>query len=178
MYRSRTGGNEWEALTQGLPQRDCYVNVLRDAMAVDTLDPCGVYFGTTGGQVYAIGRRRGQLDADRPRSAARAVRGGPDTAMIRVVLPTHLRTLARVDGEVQLDVEGPVTQRSILDALEARYPMLRGTIRDHVTQQRRPFVRFFACEQDLSHESPDAPLPDAVVAGAEPFLVVGAMAGG
>ena len=98
--------------------------------------------------------------------------------MIRVVLPTHLRTLARVDGEVQLDVEGPVTQRSVLDALEARYPMLRGTIRDHVTQQRRAFVRFFACEQDLSHESPDAPLPDAVVTGAEPFLIVGAMAGG
>ena len=98
--------------------------------------------------------------------------------MIRVVLPAHLRTLARVEGEVQLDVEGPVTQRSVLDALEARYPMLRGTLRDHVTQQRRPFVRFFACEQDLSHEPPDAPLPDAVVAGSEPFLVVGAIAGG
>ena len=98
--------------------------------------------------------------------------------MIRIVLPTHLRTLARVDGEVQLDVESPVTQRSILDALETRYPMLRGTIRDHVTQQRRAFVRFFACEQDLSHASPDAPLPDAVVVGAEPFLIVGAMAGG
>jgi sulfur-carrier protein len=98
--------------------------------------------------------------------------------MIRIVLPTHLRTLARVDGEVQLDVEGPATQRSILDALETRYPMLRGTIRDHVTQQRRAFVRFFACEQDLSHASPDAPLPDAVVVGAEPFLIVGAMAGG
>ncbi len=98
--------------------------------------------------------------------------------MIRVVLPAHLRTLARVDGEVKLDVEGQVTQRSILDALEARYPMLRGTIRDHVTQRRRPFVRFFACEQDLSHEPPDTPLPDAVAIGAEPFLVVGAMAGG
>jgi molybdopterin synthase sulfur carrier subunit len=98
--------------------------------------------------------------------------------MIRIVLPTHLRTLARVDGEVQLDVEGPATQRSILDALETRYPMLRGTIRDHVTQQRRAFVRFFACEQDLSHASPDAPLPDAVVVGTEPFLIVGAMAGG
>ncbi len=98
--------------------------------------------------------------------------------MIRVVLPAHLRTLARVDGEVTLDLEGPVTQRSILDALEARYPMLRGTIRDHVTQQRRPFVRFFACAEDVSHESPDAPLPDAVATGAEPFLVVGAMAGG
>ena len=98
--------------------------------------------------------------------------------MIRVVLPAHLRTLARVDGEVKLDIAGQVTQRSVLDALEARYPMLRGTIRDHVTQQRRAFVRFFACEQDLTHETPDTPLPDAVATGAEPFLVVGAMAGG
>ncbi len=98
--------------------------------------------------------------------------------MIRVVLPAHLRTLARVDGEVKLDIEGQVTQRSVLDALETRYPMLRGTIRDHVTQRRRAFVRFFACGQDLSHESPDAPLPDAVTIGAEPFLIVGAMAGG
>ena len=98
--------------------------------------------------------------------------------IIRVVLPAHLRTLARVNGEVKLDVDGTATQRSILDALEATYPMLRGTIRDQVTQQRRAFVRFFACEQDLSHESPDAPLPDPVAKGAEPFLVVGAMAGG
>jgi sulfur-carrier protein len=98
--------------------------------------------------------------------------------MIRVVLPAHLRTLARVNGEVKIDVEGPATQRSVLDALEAAYPMLRGTIRDQVTQRRRPFVRFFACEQDLSHEPADAPLPDAVVEGAEPLLVVGAMAGG
>jgi hypothetical protein len=98
--------------------------------------------------------------------------------MIRVVLPTHLRKLARVDGEVQLDVEGRVTQRSVLDALENRYPMLRGTIRDHATQRRRPFIRFFACQEDLSNELPDAPLPDAVATGAEPFLVVGAMAGG
>ncbi len=98
--------------------------------------------------------------------------------MIRVVLPAHLRTLARVDGEVTLHVEGPVTQRSVLEALETRYPMLRGTIRDHVTQKRRAFVRFFACEQDLSHESPDAPLPDVVATGAEPLLIVGAMAGG
>ena len=98
--------------------------------------------------------------------------------MIRVILPTHLRTLAHVDGEVQLHVEGQATQRAVLDALEACYPMLRGTIRDHVTHQRRAFVRFFACEQDLSHESPDAPLPDAVATGAEPLLVVGAMAGG
>ncbi len=98
--------------------------------------------------------------------------------MIRIVLPAHLRTLARVDGEVKLDVESPVTQRSVLDALEARYPMLRGTIRDHTTRQRRPFIRFFACEQDLSHEPPDTPLPEAVATGAEPFLIVGAMAGG
>jgi len=98
--------------------------------------------------------------------------------MIRVVLPAHLRTLAHADGEVKLDVQGPVTQRSVLDALEACYPVLRGTIRDHVTQERRAFVRFFACEQDLSHEPPDAPLPDAVATGEEPFLIVGAMAGG
>jgi molybdopterin converting factor small subunit len=98
--------------------------------------------------------------------------------MIRVVLPAHLRTLARVNGEVTLHLEGQVTQRSVLDALEARYPMLRGTIRDHVTLKRRAFVRVFACEQDLSHDSPDAPLPDAVSTGTEPLLIVGAMAGG
>ena len=98
--------------------------------------------------------------------------------MIRVVLPPHLRTLVRVDGEVTLDLQGRVTQRSVLDALEARYPMLRGAIREHVTERRRPFVRFFACAEDLSHEPPDAPLPEAVATGAEPFLVVGAMAGG
>jgi sulfur-carrier protein len=97
---------------------------------------------------------------------------------IRVYLPAHLRTLARVSGEVALEVEGPVTQRSVLDALEATYPMLRGTIRDHVTEQRRPFVRFFACEDDVSHEPPDAPLPNAVATGAEPFMIVGAIAGG
>ena len=98
--------------------------------------------------------------------------------MVRVVLPAHLRTLARVDGEVTLEVQGEVTQRSVLDALEASYPMLRGTIREHGTLKRRAFVRFFACEQDLSHESPAVPLPDAVATGAEPFLIVGAMAGG
>jgi hypothetical protein len=98
--------------------------------------------------------------------------------MIRIILPAHLRTLSRISGEVKLDVEGQATQRSVVDALEARYPMLCGTIRDHVTQQRRPYVRFFACEQDLSHESPDAPLPEAVVSGAEPFLIIGAIAGG
>lgn len=98
--------------------------------------------------------------------------------MIRVVVPAHLRKLAHVEGEVRIAVAGQVTQRSVLDAIEARYPMLRGTIRDQVTQQRRPFVRFFACSEDLSHEPPDAPLPNAVATGAEPFLVVGAMAGG
>jgi sulfur-carrier protein len=98
--------------------------------------------------------------------------------MIRVVLPSHLRTLARIDGEVELDVTGPITQCSVLDALETRYPVLRGTIRDHDGGPRRAFIRFFACEQDLSHEQPDAPLPDEVVAGAEPYLIVGAMAGG
>jgi sulfur-carrier protein len=98
--------------------------------------------------------------------------------MIRVELPFHLRNLANTDREVKLHIEGPVTQRAILDALEASYPMLRGTVRDHATQRRRPFLRFFACEQDLSHEGPDDPLPEAVAAGKEPFLIVGALAGG
>ena|SRR5437868_76103 len=98
--------------------------------------------------------------------------------MIRVALPYHLRNLAHVDGEVELDIKGAITQRSILDALEAAYPMLHGAIRDHVTLQRRPFLRFFACEQDLSHENPDAPLPETVASGKEPFLVIGAIAGG
>lgn len=98
--------------------------------------------------------------------------------MIRLILPPHLRTLARVRGDVELEVAGPVTQRSVLDALETRYPMLRGTIRDHGTLQRRAFLRFFACEEDLSHESPDSPLPEAVVSGKEPFIVIGAIAGG
>jgi sulfur-carrier protein len=98
--------------------------------------------------------------------------------MIRVTLPAHLRKLAQVDGDITLDIAAPVTQRSILDALEARYPMLHGTIRDHGTQKRRPFVRFFACQEDLSHEAPDAPLPNAVATGAEPFMIVGAIAGG
>jgi len=98
--------------------------------------------------------------------------------MIQVMLPAHLRTLARVGGDVSIEVEGPVTLRSVLDALEARYPMLRGTIRDHVTLQRRPFLRFFACQEDLTHESPDTPLPDAVVSGKEPLMIIGAIAGG
>jgi hypothetical protein len=98
--------------------------------------------------------------------------------MIRVRLPQHLRILANIEGEVQLDIAGQPTQRTILDALEARYPMLRGTLRDHLTQQRRPLVRFFACQEDLSHEEPDTPLPDAVATGVEPFFIVGAIAGG
>jgi len=98
--------------------------------------------------------------------------------MVRVILPFHLRNLARVDSELRLEVKGPVTQRSILDELEAQYPMLRGAIRDHLTQQRRPYLRFFACEEDLSHESPDAPVPESVASGKEPFVVLGAIAGG
>ncbi|HZD49286.1 MAG TPA: MoaD/ThiS family protein [Silvibacterium sp.] len=98
--------------------------------------------------------------------------------MIRVILPPHLRTLAQTGSEVELIVDGPVTQRSVLDALETRYPMLRGTIRDHIAQQRRPFLRFFACEQDLSHEPPDSPLPESVASGAEPLVILGAIAGG
>jgi sulfur-carrier protein len=98
--------------------------------------------------------------------------------MIRVILPGHLRLVAHIPGEVTLDIQGAVTQRSILDALEATYPALSGTIRDHVTKERRPFLRFFACEQDLSHEPPDAPLPDAIASGAEPFVIIGAIAGG
>ena len=100
------------------------------------------------------------------------------THTIQVVLPAHLRTLARVGSEISLDVEGALTQRSVLDALEARFPVLEGTIRDHITQQRRPFLRFFACQEDLSHESPDAPLPEQVASGAEPLLIIGAIAGG
>ena len=124
VYRSRTGGNEWEPLTKGLPQSDCYVNVLRDAMAVDSLDACGVYFGTTGGQVYASADAGDSWDADRPRSAGGAVRRGADAAMIRVVLPAHLRTLARVERRSASSTStGRSTQRSVLDALEARYPM-------------------------------------------------------
>jgi molybdopterin synthase sulfur carrier subunit len=113
-----------------------------------------------------------------PPGAAATTDGAAKRATIRVELPAHLRTLAQVGNEVQLDVEGPITLRSVLDSLEGRYPMLRGTIRDHVTQERRPFLRFFACAEDLSHEPPDTPLPDAVISGAEPLLIIGAIAGG
>src|SRR5918993_1595771 len=125
-----------------------------------------------------IGRLRRHVDAHRAGSPVRSLRRSADPAMIRVMLPAHLRTLAQTDRVVELEVEGPVTQRAVLDALEAAYPTLRGTIRDMTTRQRRPLVRFFAGKQDLSHEPPDAPLPAAVATGDEPFLVIGAMAGG
>ena len=150
VYRSRSGGNGWEALTEGLPQEDCYVNVLRDAMSVDISRPVWYLFWDYGRTSLCLGRRRRHLDAHRPRSTACAVRGSADTAMIRVVIPHHLRNMAGTGAEVALEVEGPVTQRAVLDALEARYPMLRGTIRDHATQKRRPYLRFFACMEDLS----------------------------
>src|ERR1700756_5230227 len=131
--------------------------------------------GRSGVRLGGCGRYVG---ARRARSSGGTFRRSTDAAMIRVLLPQHLRGLAHITGEVQVDIAGPVTQRSVVDALEASYPMLRGTIRDHVTQQRRPFLRFFACEEDLSHEPPAAPLPDAVVTEAEPFLVIAAVAGG
>ena len=178
VFRSRRGGNEWEPLTKGLPQRDCYVNVLRDAMAVDSLDACGVYFGTTGGQVYAsadAGDNWAPIVSHLPAVVSVEVQT-LNRLMVRVELPQHLRTLARVGTEISVDVQGQVTQRSIIDAIEASYPMLRGTIRDYATDRRRPFLRFYACEEDFSHELPDVPLPDAVASGAEPFLIVGALA--
>ena len=178
VYRSRTGGNEWEALTKGLPQNNCYVNVLRDAMAVDSLDKCGVYFGTTGGQVYASADAGDTWMPIVQRSSRRAFGRGPDSAMIRVVLPPHLRRLARDQRRSGARHPGPVTQRSVVDALEAgiRCSAVRSATTSHRT--RRPFLRFFACREDLSHEQPDAPLPEAVVSGAEPLLIIGAIAGG
>src|SRR6266850_219219 len=171
--KQRVGGaHERPAATRLLRQRAARRDDRRRARAVR----CVLRHDRRAG--VRIGRRRGQLGAHRPRSSVGGVRRSPDAAMIRVVLPAHLRTLAHVDGEVKLDVEGQATQRAVLDTLEAAYPMLRGTIRDQVTQQRRAFVRFFACEEDLSHEPPDTLLPDAVASGAEPFLIVGAMAGG
>src|SRR5205085_10955969 len=131
--------------------------------------------GRTGVRVRQCGRL---VDSDRARSAGGAVGRSADAAMIRVILPAHLRSLAHVDTEVKLEVGGQVTQRSVLDALEAKYPMLQGTIRDQVTQLRRPFLRFYACEEDWSHESPDAPLPEVIASGKEPFLIIGAIAGG
>ena len=154
------------------------MNVLRDAMAVDSLDKCGIYFGTTGGQVYG--------SADAGDTWAPIVRDLPAVlsvevqtlVMIRVILPAHLRTLANVDREIQVLVQGTVTISSILDAVESRYPMLCGTLRDHVTHKRRPLVRFFACEEDISHQSADLPLSEKVANGSEPFVIIGAIAGG
>src|SRR5207237_7013895 len=118
------------------------------------------------------------MEPDCARSSRRSLRRSANAAMIRVVLPHHLRTLAHVSSEVELELNNQITQRTILDALEAKYPMLRGTIRDHVTQKRRPLVRFFVCGEDISHESPDAPLPEAIRQGTEPFFIMGAIAGG
>ena len=177
VYRSRTGGNEWEALTNGLPQSDCYVNVLRDAMAVDSLDECGIYFGTTGGQVYASADAGDTWNAIVARSSRCSFHRSPDVAMIRVVLPTHLRTLARVNDEVQLDVQGEVTQRAVIDALEARYPTLRGTVRDQAPRTSRPRQVLCLLRGPLpriTRCSPSRLGGD----GAEPFFIIGAMAGG
>jgi molybdopterin synthase sulfur carrier subunit len=126
-------------------------------------------------RLFRLGR---PLDGHRARLPRGPLRRSANAAVIRIILPAHLRALARVNGEVSFEITGEITQRTLLDALESRYPMLRGTIRDHVTQRRRPYVRFFACEKDLSHQRPDAALPQAVAEGLEPFLVVGAMAGG
>ncbi len=178
VYRSRTGGNEWEALTNGLPQSDCYVNVLRDAMAVDSLDPCGVYFGTTGGQVYASADAGDSWAPDRPRSAGRAVRRGADAAMIRVVLPAHLRTLARVDGEVELAGRGP--GHAALGPRRAR-----GPLSDAARDDPRPrHAAAPAVPAVLRLRGGSVPRAAGCAAargrrdGAEPFLVVGAIAGG
>ena len=179
VYRSRTGGNEWEALTNGLPQRDCYVNVLRDAMAVDSLDRCGIYFGTTGGQVYASADAGDSWAPIVAGSAGRAVRRGADTAH-----DSRRASGASADAGARRR-RGDARRRRAVDAAHrsstrSRPPIRCCAGRSAITsrKRRRPFVRFFACEEDLSHEPPDAPLPDAVVRGAEPFLVVGAMAGG
>jgi hypothetical protein len=176
VYRSRPGGNEWEALTNGLPQRDCYVNVLRESMSVDRSIVRRV-LRNDGRPGVRVERRGRQLVRDRARSARRHFGGGADVVMIRIELPITCAT-SRASARSRGRRRRPVTQRAVLDALEDRYPVLRGTIRDHVTLQRRPFLRFFACEQDLSHEEPDTPLPDAVARGKEPFMVVGAIAGG
>ena len=179
VYRSRSGGNEWEALTKGLPQKDCYVNVLRDAMAVDSLESCGVYFGTTGGQVYASADSGDSWTPIVERPACCALGRGADAGVIRVELPANLRTLADVGREVELR-----GRRAGHAAHGARCPRGRPTRccagRSATTsrKKRRPMLRFFACEEDLSDESSDAPLPEAVAAGKEPYLIVGAIAGG
>jgi hypothetical protein len=163
------------------------VNVLRDAMAVDSLDECGIYFGTTGGQVYAsanAGDTWEPIVRDLPPVLSVEVQTldcmvtERAVTEIRVVLPGHLRALAKVAGEVRVQAAEPVTIAAVLDAIEGRFPVLRGAIRDHDAGPRRPFVRFFACEQDLSHDPVDTPVPAPVAAGTEPFLVIGSVAGG
>ena len=191
VYRSRSGGDEWEALGNGLPQEHCYVNVLRDAMAVDSLDDVRRVRRHHRRPGVRLARRRRPLAGDRARPAGRAVGGSADARVmhgtssapddarpIRVVLPALLRDLAGVEGEVTVAAAEPVCQRTIIDALEAAHPMLRGTLRDGATGRRRALVRFYACADDLSHADPDVPVPDAVQRGEEPFLVVGAIAGG
>ena len=176
VYRSKTGGNEWEPLTKGLPQKDCYVNVLRDAMAVDSLDECGIYFGTTGGQVYASadgGDTWNAIVRDLPPSFRRSA----DAAMIRVVLPFHLRT-SGAGRATKCSWKSRRRSRSVRFSMRSklRYPVLRGTIRDQATQKRRPLVRFFCCREDFSHETEPrrSPLPGAAIAQrqAEPFIVI------
>ena len=180
VYRSRTGGNEWEPLTNGLPQEDCYVNVLRDAMAVDTLDSCGVYFGTTGGQVYASPDGGDTWRADRratcrPCCPSRCRRSRDERPGRAAGAPAHARGRGR--GGPRRGPR-PAHDQGVLDALESAYPALRGTIRDHASAERRPYMRYFACGRDLSHDPTDQPLPDPVVRGAEAFCVIGAIAGG
>ena len=179
VYRSRTGGNEWEALTNGLPQSDCYVNVLRDAMAVDSLDPCGVYFGTTGGQVYASAERGRQLGCRSCAICRRCCRSrcrrchdsrGAAGAFADAGAGPR-RGAARSRADPSRSARCSTRWKPAIRCCAARSATTSRT-------QRRPFLRFFACEQDLSHESPDAPLPDAVATGAEPFLIIGALAGG
>ena len=177
VYRSRTGGNEWEALGRGLPQEHCYVNVLRDAMAVDSLDSCGIYFGTTGGQVYVSpdgGDTWRAIVRDLPAVCPSKCRRCHDPRGAPVPSP-HAR---RGGGGSAARAAGAGDPRRGPRRAGGGYPALRGTIRDHATQQRRPFIRFFACQEDWSHESAGAPLPGAIASGAEPLLIVGAMAGG
>jgi len=176
VYRSRTGGDEWEPLTDGLPQSDCYVNVLRDAMAVDGLAPAGSTSGHHRRAGSTLGRRWRPLVGDRAGPTGGAVGRGPGPPMIRVVLPAHLRTLAGVDGEVQLEVDGSATVGRPR-ALEARYRPWAGRSATRPRSRRRPFVRFFADEEDLSHAAPTT-CSGAGGGGEEPFCVVGAMAGG
>ena len=182
VYRSRTGGNECGALTAGLPQQDCYVQRAARRHGGRLARGMRRLLRNDRRASLHVGQRRRQLDADCARPAGSVLGRGPDAAMIRVVLPPPLRSLAHIEGKVALDLDGndggPVTQRAVHDALEEKYPMLRDTIRDHGTQHRRPYLRFFACGVDLSHEPPDTPLPEAVSTGVEPFLVVGAMAVG